>query len=315
MNKENVMEKLQEIIRDVFGDSSIVINESTKADDIDGWDSLTHITIMEAVQDEFGVKFSIDEMIEMHNVGEIASAVIGGVSSGETSGSEETDVWNTSYGRGGNILFYPHEEIIRFVNKYVRKRHGIDQFEDKLQLLISEPDTFASLDLGCGIGRHVKYLDECGLNPYGIDLSDKAIGLGRQWMKRIDRDDLADRLLIASVTEIPFNEDSFGICVSHGVLDSMPREIAIQGMKEVRRVLKADALMYLDLIMDTELREGDEIVDYGYEEGTTQSYFTVASIKEFLSDFEIVDFNIIYNTDEIGNLRNKRAHLVIKNIK
>ncbi len=78
MNKENVMEKLQEIIRDVFGDSSIVINESTKADDIDGWDSLTHITIMEAVQDEFGVKFSIDEMIEMHNVGEIASAVMGG---------------------------------------------------------------------------------------------------------------------------------------------------------------------------------------------------------------------------------------------
>ena len=315
MNRQNVMEKLQEIIRDVFGDSSLVINESTKADDIDGWDSLTHITIMEAVQDEFGVKFSIDEMIEMHNVGDIASAVMVRVRGEDDTRSKEAEVWNTSYRKGGNILFYPHEEIIRFVNKYVRKRYSIDKFEDKMQLLISHPETFASLDLGCGIGRHVKYLDECGLNPYGIDLSDKAIGLGKQWMKSVERDDLADRLTVASVTEIPFDDDYFSICVSHGVLDSMPREIAVLGMKEVRRVLRADALMYLDLIMDTESREGDEVVDSGYEKDTTQSYFTVATIKEFLSDFEIVDFNIIYNTDDLGILRNKRAHLVIRNTK
>lgn len=229
----------------------------------------------------------------------------------ELQGSQE---WNTSYTRGGNILFYPHEEIIRFVNKYVRKRHDINVFEDILPLLSSESD-FSSLDLGCGIGRHVKYLDESGLNPYGIDLSDTAINKGKEWLNSIGKKELADKLTVGSVVDLPYKDNTFGMCVSHGVLDSMPREIAVQGMREVKRVLLPGALMYLDLIMGTEIREGDEIVDDGYEQGTIQSYFTVESIKNFLSDYEIIDFNIITSMDDAGTLRNKRAHLIIKNVK
>ncbi len=319
MKKEEIIIKLQEIMRDVFEDNSLKICESTNTNDIEGWDSLTHITILEAVQDEFGIKLSLDEMIEMQDFGDIIAVVMrkkdNCLSKDESSELEERHVWDTSYNRGDNILFYPHEEIIRFVNKYVRKRYDINGFEDKLPLLTANSDSFASLDLGCGIGRHVKYLDECGLNPYGIDLSNTAINIGKQWMKSIHRRDLAERLLVASVTEIPFEDDYFGICVSHGVLDSMPRKVAIQGMKEVQRVLQPQALMYLDLIMGTDIREGDEIVDDEFEEGTTQSYFTIESIKSFLSEFEIIDINVISCMDETGKLRNKRAHIIIKNTK
>lgn len=90
----------------------------------------------------------------------------------------ETKAWNEAYDRGGNIVFYPHEEIIRFVNRYVKKRAGIKEFIPIMDMLSEQEYQFASLDLGCGIGRHVKFLDEFGLNPYGIDLSGTAINIG-----------------------------------------------------------------------------------------------------------------------------------------
>ena len=178
--------------------------------------------------------------------------------------------WNTSYGRGGNICFYPHEEIVRFVNRYVRKKHGINDFEDLLPLL--EREDFASLDLGCGIGRHTNFLDEFSLNPYGIDLSDTAISIGKQWLESLGKMDLSERLMVGSVSNLPFDDNFFSICVSCGVLDSMPRKIAIEGMKEIHRVLLPGALMYLDLIMDESAREGDETVSAGYEKDTIHSF-------------------------------------------
>lgn len=317
MEKETVMQIVEEIFQDVFDDKNLVLSETTNANDIEGWDSLTHITILEAVQDEFGIQFSLDEMIELNDVGKMVEAIVRERGCGEECQIKEPEssVWNASYDKGGNICFYPHEEIVRFVNRFVRKRRGIHTFENIMPLLSSKTPLFHSLDLGCGIGRHIKFLDEFNLNPYGIDLSETAIGIGKEWMRSIGKEYLSDRMFVANVTALPFEDNYFGICVSHGVLDSMPREIAIQGMKEVRRVLQPGAFMYLDLIMDIDKHEGDEIVKEGYETGTVQSYFTADSIMEFLSEFDIIDFNIISNTDEKGMLRNKRAHLVIKNSK
>lgn len=75
MVKEEILKKLQEIFMDVFADESISLNEHTNANDIEGWDSLTHITILEAVQDEYGITFALDEIIEMQNVGDMIDAI------------------------------------------------------------------------------------------------------------------------------------------------------------------------------------------------------------------------------------------------
>lgn len=78
MNENDVMKRLQAIFRDVFGDNELIIDRGTNSNDIDGWDSLTHITILEAVQDEFALNFSLDEMIELNDVGKIVDAIIRG---------------------------------------------------------------------------------------------------------------------------------------------------------------------------------------------------------------------------------------------
>lgn len=69
MNREEVYEKLKEIFIDVFDDEDIVITDETVSTDIEGWDSLTHITLIGVVEDEFGIKFDMDALPKMKNVG------------------------------------------------------------------------------------------------------------------------------------------------------------------------------------------------------------------------------------------------------
>lgn len=99
---------------------------------------------------------------------------------------------------------------------------------------------------------------------------------------QIGKGELSKRLMIGSVIDLPFEDESFHICVSSGVLDSMPRETAMQGLQEALRVLKPNGLMSLSLIMDPQDGDRDEIVDFGYEKDTIQSYYNVESIKNFL---------------------------------
>lgn len=139
----------------------------------------------------------------------------------------------------------------------------INNFINVTDLSDDEWADFSSLDLGCGIGRHIVFLDEFGLNPYGIDLSDNAINIGKSWVKAIGKDYLEDHFVVGSVTELPFKDDFFNICVSHGVLDSMPRNIAEKGLNEVYRVVKSGGLIYFNLIMDDKRGNVDEIVQDG----------------------------------------------------
>lgn len=70
-----IYERLNEIFRDVFDDDSITVTAATTANDIEDWDSLSHITLIGAVEDEFRMKFSMKEVVGMVNVGEMATIV------------------------------------------------------------------------------------------------------------------------------------------------------------------------------------------------------------------------------------------------
>lgn len=70
-----IFDRLNEVFQDVFDDDSITVNERTTAADIEDWDSLSHITLISAVEDEFRMKFSMKEVVEMKNVGEMVAIV------------------------------------------------------------------------------------------------------------------------------------------------------------------------------------------------------------------------------------------------
>lgn len=75
MNKNEIVKRLTEVFRDVFDDNSIVISENTTANDIDDWDSIEHINLISAVEDEFSMRFKMREVSGMKNVGEMIDII------------------------------------------------------------------------------------------------------------------------------------------------------------------------------------------------------------------------------------------------
>ncbi|MGB8629839.1 MAG: acyl carrier protein [Xanthobacteraceae bacterium] len=64
-----VKHKLNQVFRDVFDDDNIEIFDAMTAADIDEWDSVTHITLVLAVEKEFGVRLNAAEVGKLDNVG------------------------------------------------------------------------------------------------------------------------------------------------------------------------------------------------------------------------------------------------------
>lgn len=77
MNKTEIFEKLNEIFRDVFDDEDIIVTETTTAADIEEWDSLTHIMLLSAIEDEFDVQFDMKAVQGLKNVGDMAELIEG----------------------------------------------------------------------------------------------------------------------------------------------------------------------------------------------------------------------------------------------
>lgn len=77
MEREKVFEKLQEIFRDVFEDDSITVADVTTAEDIEEWDSLEHINLINEVESTFNMRFTMAQVISMKNVGEMVDIILG----------------------------------------------------------------------------------------------------------------------------------------------------------------------------------------------------------------------------------------------
>ena len=75
MTRSEIFVTLNEIFRDVFDDNSIIVDETTTAADIDDWDSLTHISLLAAIEDEFGIRFNMKDVVSMKDVGEMADLI------------------------------------------------------------------------------------------------------------------------------------------------------------------------------------------------------------------------------------------------
>ncbi len=76
MTREEVFEKLNEVFRDVFEDDDITVGEETTAADIEDWDSLEHINLVNAIEQEFEIKFNMGQIVSMKNVGEMVTIIL-----------------------------------------------------------------------------------------------------------------------------------------------------------------------------------------------------------------------------------------------
>ncbi|WP_395763512.1 acyl carrier protein [Stutzerimonas balearica] len=75
MNEKDILNALTEVFRDVFDDDDVVLTPDTTANDIDGWDSQTHVLLIVAAEQRFGVKFRTAELESLKNVGHFAELI------------------------------------------------------------------------------------------------------------------------------------------------------------------------------------------------------------------------------------------------
>jgi acyl carrier protein len=77
MDEPQIYQRLTEIFQDVFDDDSIEVTPKLSADDVDGWDSLTHIRLILTIEKAFKIKFSTSEIVKLENVGDMVALIQG----------------------------------------------------------------------------------------------------------------------------------------------------------------------------------------------------------------------------------------------
>jgi acyl carrier protein len=75
MEKSEIVSVLNPIFRDVFDNDALVVTEGMTAADVPTWDSLSNINMIIAVEKAFGVKFSIKDVRNLKNVGELLELI------------------------------------------------------------------------------------------------------------------------------------------------------------------------------------------------------------------------------------------------
>jgi acyl carrier protein len=75
METTDIISRLTPIFRDVFNDDALVVSEEMSAADVPTWDSLSNIDLLIGVEKAFGVKFSVKDVRNLKNVGELLELI------------------------------------------------------------------------------------------------------------------------------------------------------------------------------------------------------------------------------------------------
>lgn len=71
MDRVKVLESIQDVVRDVLDDETIILNEEMFITDVDGWDSVVHMTVIATLESEFERQFDIEKIAVAKTVAEI----------------------------------------------------------------------------------------------------------------------------------------------------------------------------------------------------------------------------------------------------
>ena len=75
MGTDNVEERIGKLVQDVFDRPDLAYRPDLSAADVDEWDSLSHVSLLSAIEKEFGVRFTLFEVAPLKNLGEMVELV------------------------------------------------------------------------------------------------------------------------------------------------------------------------------------------------------------------------------------------------
>lgn len=75
MNQTEILSQITDVFREILDEDALVLEASTTAQDVEDWDSLTHIVLVVGIEERFKIKFGSKEILAWKNVGEMCASV------------------------------------------------------------------------------------------------------------------------------------------------------------------------------------------------------------------------------------------------
>ncbi|MCL6294979.1 acyl carrier protein [Jejuia spongiicola] len=83
MSREEILVKATQAFSTILEHSNFNLTDTTTAEDVDGWESITHMMIISEVEKKFSIKFKLMDLMEMANVGDLLDAIESELASSE----------------------------------------------------------------------------------------------------------------------------------------------------------------------------------------------------------------------------------------
>lgn len=191
--------------------------------------------------------------------------------------------WDQSYSRGENNILFPSEEVVKFLNRYIKKKKNLNgDYENILKNKFSKK--LKALDFGCGAGRQTILLSEFDIKGYGLDISKFAINMAKKNAISLGYRELVNNFYVIENKRIPFKNNFFDFSIVEASLDSMPFSDAKEIFKEIKRVTKK--YIYFSLISSGDKEYNslskEVIVRKKLEKESIQSYFNKKKILKLI---------------------------------
>jgi len=75
MNRNEILNTVNNVFIDVLDDDNLVLTEATTANDVEEWDSLNHIQLVVAIERQFKIRFASQEILSWQNIGEMVDSI------------------------------------------------------------------------------------------------------------------------------------------------------------------------------------------------------------------------------------------------
>lgn len=76
MEREDILSQVQGIFRTILKSETVILDDETTANDVEGWDSLTHVQLISEIEKHFNIKFSLKEMLSWKTVGKMVDCIV-----------------------------------------------------------------------------------------------------------------------------------------------------------------------------------------------------------------------------------------------
>lgn len=75
MERKEILARVEEIFREELDQENLVLTDETTAQDVEGWDSLSHVQLVAAMEESFGIEFKSREILSWDNVGDLIDSI------------------------------------------------------------------------------------------------------------------------------------------------------------------------------------------------------------------------------------------------